>query len=101
MDKKKWIFLLSHATENPMEVIGLMKIAINMKAFVLIWIGQVVSLLKAHYELALAYHDKGMQAKADEHMQTALSIWKNADDEFRPAAEARATAAQWESAASM
>ena len=33
MDKKKWIFLLSHATENPMEVIGLMKIAINMKAF--------------------------------------------------------------------
>jgi predicted peroxiredoxin len=33
MDKKKWIFLLSHATESPLEAIVLMKIAINMKAF--------------------------------------------------------------------
>lgn len=33
MDKKKYIFVLSHLTSNPMEVIGLMKIAMNMKAF--------------------------------------------------------------------
>ena len=33
MDKKKWIFLLSHATESPLEAIVLMKVAINMKAF--------------------------------------------------------------------
>lgn len=33
METKKYIFMLSHATTNPMEVIGLMKIASNMKAF--------------------------------------------------------------------
>ncbi|MBI5640871.1 MAG: DsrE family protein [Nitrospirae bacterium] len=33
MEKKKYIFVLSHATQSPMEVIGLMKIATNMKAF--------------------------------------------------------------------
>ena len=33
MDKKKWIFLLSHATESSLEAIILMKVAINMKAF--------------------------------------------------------------------
>ncbi|MBI4683778.1 MAG: DsrE family protein [Nitrospirae bacterium] len=33
MEKKKFIFILNHATSNPMEVIGLMKIASNMKAF--------------------------------------------------------------------
>lgn len=33
MEKKKYIFVASHATQNPMEVIGLMKIATNMKAF--------------------------------------------------------------------
>ena len=33
MEKKKYIFILSHATSNPIEAIGLMKIAMNMKAF--------------------------------------------------------------------
>ncbi len=33
MEKKKYIFLLSHATERPLEVIVQMKIATNMKAF--------------------------------------------------------------------
>ena len=33
MEKKKYIFILSHATTNPMEVIGYLKIASNMKAF--------------------------------------------------------------------
>jgi predicted peroxiredoxin len=33
MDKKKWLFILSHASERPLEAIVLMKIAINMKAF--------------------------------------------------------------------
>ena len=33
METKKYVFILSHATTNPMEVIGLMKIASNMKAF--------------------------------------------------------------------
>ncbi|MDA8239659.1 MAG: DsrE family protein [Nitrospiraceae bacterium] len=33
MEKKKYIFILSHATERPLEVIVQMKIATNMKAF--------------------------------------------------------------------
>jgi len=33
MEKKKYIFVLSHSAGNPIEAIGLMKIALNMKAF--------------------------------------------------------------------
>jgi predicted peroxiredoxin len=33
MDGKKFIFVLSHATEKPVEVIVMMKTATNMKAF--------------------------------------------------------------------
>ncbi|MDA8082650.1 MAG: DsrE family protein [Nitrospiraceae bacterium] len=33
MDKKKYIFVLSHSESKPIEAIGLMKIAMNMKAF--------------------------------------------------------------------
>jgi len=33
MDKKKYIFVLSHSASKPIEAIGLMKIAMNMKAF--------------------------------------------------------------------
>lgn len=33
MEPKKFLFTLSHATSNPMEVIGILKIASNMKAF--------------------------------------------------------------------
>lgn len=33
MDGKKFIFVLSHATERPVEVIVMMKTATNMKAF--------------------------------------------------------------------
>ena len=33
MEPKKFLFTLSHATTNPMEVIGILKIASNMKAF--------------------------------------------------------------------
>ncbi len=33
MDNKKFVFILSHTTTNPVEVLGLMKIASNIKAF--------------------------------------------------------------------
>ena len=33
MENKKYLFVLSHATTRPMEVLGIMKIASNMKAF--------------------------------------------------------------------
>jgi predicted peroxiredoxin len=33
MEKKGFLFILSHATRDPMQVAGVMKIATNMKAF--------------------------------------------------------------------
>jgi predicted peroxiredoxin len=33
MEKKRYLFILSHAAENPSEAVVLMKIATNMKAF--------------------------------------------------------------------
>ncbi|NJD57283.1 MAG: hypothetical protein FIA94_12910 [Nitrospirae bacterium] len=33
MDNKKFVFMLSHTTTNPVEVLGVMKIASNIKAF--------------------------------------------------------------------
>lgn len=33
MDKKKFIFVLSHSESKPIEAIGLTKIAMDMKAF--------------------------------------------------------------------
>ena len=33
MESKKFLFVLSHATSNPMEVIVMLKIISNMKAF--------------------------------------------------------------------
>lgn len=33
MDNEKFVFILSHTTTNPVEVLGLMKIASNIKAF--------------------------------------------------------------------
>lgn len=33
MDNKKFVFILSHVTSNPIEVLGIMKVASNMKAF--------------------------------------------------------------------
>lgn len=52
MEKKKFLFVVSHATTNPMEVLGIMKIASNMKAFddeaevVVFLIGEGVQLAK-------------------------------------------------------
>lgn len=33
MEQKKYVFMLSHATTNPIEVLGILKIVSNMKAF--------------------------------------------------------------------
>jgi tetratricopeptide (TPR) repeat protein/tRNA A-37 threonylcarbamoyl transferase component Bud32/TolB-like protein len=51
----------------------------------------------ANYQLALVYHDKGDQTKAMHHLQKAMDRWKNADPIYKPASEARATLAAWES----
>lgn len=49
---------------------------------------------EAHYELALVYADDGDYDKAGEHLETALSIWDEADAEYRPAADARTKLAE-------
>ena len=45
-------------------------------------------------ELALLYRDAGDLARAREHLEQSLAVWKNADPEFRMAAEARALHAE-------
>ena len=54
-----------------------------------------------NYELALAYHAMGRQKDADEHLDRALEVWKNADPTYKTAAEARATKRDWQAASSM
>jgi tetratricopeptide (TPR) repeat protein len=51
----------------------------------------------ANYEAALAHHEMGNRAKAMEHLEKALDRWKNADPVYKPAQEARATFAEWNS----
>ncbi len=43
----------------------------------------------AHYELALVYADAEDDAKALEHLETALRVWEEADPAYQPALRAR------------
>ena len=43
----------------------------------------------AHYELALVFADRGDDAQAIQHLETALAVWQNADPSYQPAQEAR------------
>jgi tetratricopeptide (TPR) repeat protein len=40
---------------------------------------------KLNYELALLYLDMGNKEKALKHVKVALEVWKDADEEFKPA----------------
>ncbi|MFQ5729340.1 MAG: tetratricopeptide repeat protein, partial [Waddliaceae bacterium] len=44
---------------------------------------------KAHYELALVYHEIGKHEKSLEHLKTALKVWEDADPQYRPAKKAK------------
>ncbi len=44
---------------------------------------------RTHHELGLTYAESGETAKAIEHLETALEVWKDADPEFDDAREAR------------
>ena len=44
---------------------------------------------RAHHEIGLTYAGLGETAKAIEHLETALGVWKDADPEFDDAREAR------------
>lgn len=43
----------------------------------------------AHYELALVFADRGDDAQAIQHLETALAVWENADPGYQPALKAR------------
>lgn len=48
-----------------------------------------------NYELGLLYHDMGRGNDAVACLERALTVWKNADPEYRYAAEARAKLHEW------
>ena len=50
---------------------------------------------KVNYEAALIYIDKGEQEKAIEHLQKAVEVWKDADEDYEPAIEARQALAEF------
>jgi tetratricopeptide (TPR) repeat protein len=50
-----------------------------------------------NYEMALVYYDMGKKTKALEYLEKALSVWKEADPEYKPAKEAREKLAEWKS----
>ena len=49
---------------------------------------------KMHYELALVLADRGNPDQAVAHLETALSVWENADANFDPAERARGRLAE-------
>jgi tetratricopeptide (TPR) repeat protein len=42
-----------------------------------------------HYQMALVFEARGDPVKAVEHLETAMTVWGNADEVFKPAREAR------------
>jgi len=63
-------------------------------------LNRVLTILPYHpeslYELALVYQDIGENEEALEHLNKALTIWADADPEYKPAKRARDKLAEWE-----
>jgi predicted peroxiredoxin len=78
MEKKKFIAILSHATENPMEVVVLMKIATNMKAFDdeveidFFLVGEGVQLAKKGIAETISVEMEGQKVMVAEMLTTLL-----------------------------
>lgn len=51
---------------------------------------------RIYYELALVYWQQNKKEEAMEHLITALYVWEEADDEYKPAKEARKKLEEWE-----
>ena len=83
MEPKKYIFVLSHATTNPMEVIGLFKIALNMKAFddtvelAFFLIGEGVQLAKKGVAKTISMEMEGKQVNVGELLETISELEVN------------------------
>ena len=50
---------------------------------------------KTHYELALSYNAMKNNDKALEHIQVAVDIWKDADESFSIAQDAKNKFKEW------
>jgi predicted peroxiredoxin len=81
---KKFLFTLSHATSNPMEVIGILKIASNMKAFDdtvevgIFLLGEGVALAKKGVGKTISMEMEGNQVNVGE----LLDVMKEFDVKF-------------------
>ena len=75
METKKYLFTLSHATSNPTEVIVLMKIASNIKAFddsaevVFFLVGEGVQLAKKGVAETMSMELEGKQVNVGELLE--------------------------------
>jgi predicted peroxiredoxin len=80
METKKFLFTLSHATTNPMEVIGFMKIASNIKAFddtaevVFFLIGEGVQLAKKGVAQTISMEMEGKQVNVGELLDLLIEF---------------------------
>ncbi len=81
MEAKKFLFVLSRATTNPMEVIGILKIATNMKAFddtvevAIFLIGEGVQLAKKGVAKTISMEMEGVQVNVGDLLD-AISGFK-------------------------
>lgn len=77
---KKFLFTISHATSSPLEAIGILKIASNMKAFdedadiVVFLLGEGVQLAKKGVASAISMELEGATANVGELIEMAMEI---------------------------
>jgi predicted peroxiredoxin len=80
METKKYLFNLSHATTNPMEVIGIFKILSNMKAFddtceiAVFLLGEGVQLAKKGVASSISMEMEGVQVNVGELLDLVLEL---------------------------
>lgn len=80
MSDKKFLFTLSHATTNPIEMLGIMKIASNMKAFsdeadiVIFLINEGVQLAKKGVVENISMEFEGKQVNFGEMLELLIDF---------------------------
>ncbi|GAB4486805.1 MAG: hypothetical protein OHK006_15170 [Thermodesulfovibrionales bacterium] len=78
--QKKFVFMLSHVTSKPIEVLGMMKIASNMKAFddscdvAIFLIGEGVQLAKKGLIDTLSIEFEGKQVNFGEMLEMLIEL---------------------------
>ena len=82
MEKKKFLFILSHASKNPVEAVGLMRIATNMKAFDenceidFFLIDEAVLIAKKGFAETITVELEGQTVSVGELMSTLIKDFK-------------------------